>query len=486
ADRITTMQGQPLGNIDTSKTCGARGPLLVEDHWFLKLLFHFDRERIPERIVHAKGAGAYGYFVATEPEIIKYSKAAVFRTGSKTPIFIRYSQVAGELGAADTVRDVRGFAIKFYTEDGIWDLTGNNLPVFFIRDPRLFPSFIHSQKRNPQTHLHDPNMVFDFFSLRNESAHQFMHLYSPLGLPASYRYMNGFGVHTFKLINAKGEYVFCKFNYESNQGIRNLTEEEAMKLAGSSPDFLLKDLYDAIARGEFPSWTFYVQIMTKEQAAKHIDNPFDATKTWDRDKFPYMKVGHFVLNMNPTNYFADVEQSAFSPANMPPGIEPSPDKLLQGRLFSYLDTQFYRLGANFNQLPVNRAKNKVITPQDRDGHSVITDNFDGMPNYLPNSFLNAEVKQEYIDSSYPSGDGFVARHDFDASRNLVQANQFYVNLSENDKKHLVNAMGGHLSQVTEPTVKQRMLSLLDAINADLGKRVRQIVEPAWKGKTNRF
>lgn len=275
---ITTLQGHPVGDRTNLKTSDPRGPGLIEDVKFLKEMGHFDRERIPERVVHAKGAGAFGEFKVTQ-DITKYTKASVFsEVGKVTKTFLRFSQVAGELGAADTVRDVRGFAVKMYTDEGIWDLVGNNLPIFFIRDPRLFSSFIHTQKRNPQTHLRDANMVWDFLTLRNESTQMITLLYSDLGTPASYRHMDGFGVHAFKLVNKNNDYIFCKFNWRVNQGIKNMTISEATKLAGESPDYLLKDLYDSIASKQYPSWTLKIQIMTVEEAKKWKYNPFDATK----------------------------------------------------------------------------------------------------------------------------------------------------------------------------------------------------------------
>lgn len=275
---ITTGQGQAIGDIANSITAGSRGPTLIEDALHLKELAQFDRERIPERVVHAKGAGAYGELNITSDILETYSKAAVFRNGASSPVFLRFSQVAGELGSADTVRDVRGFAVKVKTSDGIWDLVGNNLPVFFIRDARLFPSFIHSQKRNPQTHLRDPNMAWDFLSLRNESTLMLLYLYSDLGTPASYREMNGFGVHTFKLVNEEGDYVFVRFNWRVNQELRNMTADEAIDLAGRNPDYLLQDLYDNIAQQNFPSWTLTVQILTPEQVENLEFSPFDSTK----------------------------------------------------------------------------------------------------------------------------------------------------------------------------------------------------------------
>lgn len=294
---------------------------------------HFDRERIPERVVHAKGAGAFGYFEVTNPEIQKYTAAKVFgAVGKRTPIAIRFSTVGGESGSADTVRDPRGFALKFYTEDGIWDLVGNNTPIFFIRDPILFPSFIHTQKRNPATHLKDPDMFWDFISLRPETTHQVMFLFSDRGIPDGFRHMNGYGSHTFKLINDKGEPTYCKFHFKTNQKIKNLPVDRANDLSATDPDYSIRDLYNAIAKGEYPTWNLHIQIMSYAEAEKASFNPFDVTKVWPQKEYPLIPVGKLVLDRNPNNYFAEVEQIAFSPANLVPGIEPSPDKMLQGKI----------------------------------------------------------------------------------------------------------------------------------------------------------
>ncbi|NXX09291.1 CATA Catalase, partial [Larus smithsonianus] len=328
-DVLTTGAGNPVGDKLNVLTAGPRGPLLVQDVVFTDEMAHFDRERIPERVVHAKGAGAFGYFEVTH-DITQYCKAKVFEhIGKRTPIAIRFSTVAGESGSADTVRDPRGFAMKFYTEEGNWDLVGNNTPIFFIRDAMLFPSFIHSQKRNPQTHLRDPDMMWDFWSLRPESLHQVSFLFSDRGIPDGYRHMNGYGSHTFKLVNASGRAVYCKFHVKTDQGIKNLSVEEAERLASTDPDYGIRDLYNAIAKGDYPSWSFYIQVMTFEEAEQFPFNPFDLTKIWPHGDYPLIPVGKLVLNRNPVNYFAEVEQMAYDPSNMPPGIEPSPDKMLQ-------------------------------------------------------------------------------------------------------------------------------------------------------------
>lgn len=329
---MTSSTGAPIGVKDATLSVGNHGPLLLQDFNFLDELSHFDRERIPERVVHAKGAGAFGYFEVTNPEIKKYCAAKVFESvGKRTPIAVRFSTVGGESGSADTVRDPRGFALKFYTDDGIWDLVGNNTPIFFIRDPILFPNFIHTQKRNPATHLKDPDMFWDFITLRPETTHQVLFLFGDRGIPDGYRHMNGYGSHTFKLVNDNGEPIYCKFHYKTDQKVKNLDVNRANELSANDPDYSIRDLYNAIAKGDFPSWSFHIQVMTFEQAKTCPFNPFDLTKVWSKTEYPLIPVGKFVLDRNPNNYFAEVEQIAFSPANLVPGIEASPDKMLQGK-----------------------------------------------------------------------------------------------------------------------------------------------------------
>ncbi|KAJ8948347.1 hypothetical protein NQ318_019332 [Aromia moschata] len=386
-ESATTAHGTPIAEKDATMTVGPRGPVLLQDNAFIEEMAHFDRERIPERVVHAKGAGAFGYFKVTH-DITKYTAATVFSAvGKETPVAVRFSTVGGESGSADTVRDPRGFAVKFYTEDGIWDLVGNNTPIFFIRDPIFFPSFIHTQKRNPQTHLKDANMFWDFLTLRPETMHQTMFLFADRGIPDGYRHMNGYGSHTFKLVNKDGKSHYCKFHYKTDQGIKNLDVKRADQLSGSEPDYGIKDLYNAIADGQYPSWTFYIQVMTPEQAAASKFNPFDLTKIWSHSEYPLIKVGKMVLNRNPKNYFAEVEQIAFSPAHLIPGIEPSPDKMLLGRLFAYGDTHRHRLGPNYLQLPVNCPFQ--VRNYQRDGAMCLS-NQGGGPNYHPNSFGGPE------------------------------------------------------------------------------------------------
>ncbi|KAJ1903941.1 catalase A, partial [Tieghemiomyces parasiticus] len=347
---------------------------------------HFDRERIPERVVHAKGAGAHGVFECTR-DMSDLTRAKFLNTvGKRTPMFARFSTVGGESGSADTARDPRGFALRWYTEEGNFDLVGNNTPVFFIRDPLKFPDFIHTQKRNPQTHLKDADAFWDFLSLVPESLHQVTILFSDRGTPDGFRHMHGYGSHTFKLVDDKGHFKYCKWHFRTDQGVKNLTAERANQLAGGNPDYATQDLFEAIDRKEFPSWTCYMQIMDEEQASKFRWNIFDVTKVWSQKEYPLIEVGKMTLDRNPDNYFAEVEQAALSPANLVPGILPSADRMLQGRIFSYPDTHRHRLGPNYNQIPINVPHFHLASNQQRDGDMAVRGNGGSIPNYEPNSF----------------------------------------------------------------------------------------------------
>jgi catalase len=381
---LTNATGAPVANNTNILTAGPRGPALLEDIWLIEKLAHFDREVIPERRMHAKGAGAYGAFTVTH-DISRYTRAKIFsEIGKRTPVFLRFSTVAGERGAADAERDIRGFAVKFYTEEGNWDLVGNNTPVFFFRDPLRFPDLNHAVKRDPRTGLRSAHNNWDFWTLLPEALHQVTIVMSDRGIPKSYRHMHGFGSHTFSLINARNERVWVKFHFRTHQGIENLTDAEAAALIGNDRESHLRDLYDSIEAGEFPRWTLFIQVMTEDQARHHKHNPFDLTKTWPKNDYPLIEVGVLELNRNPENHFAEVEQSAFSPANVVPGIGFSPDKMLQARLFSYGDTQRYRLGVNFNHIPVN-APRCPFHSYHRDGAMRTDGNLDGTLSYHPNS-----------------------------------------------------------------------------------------------------
>lgn len=468
---LVTGHGQPIDDKLNSLTIGPRGPILLQDTTYIDEIAHFDRERIPERVVHAKGAGAFGYFEVTH-DISKYSKASVFNgIGKRTRVAVRFSTVGGESGSADTVRDPRGFAVKFYTDEGVWDLVGNNTPIFFIRDPLLFASFIHTQKRNPVTHLKDHDMFWDFITLRPESTHQVMILFSDRGIPDGYRHMNGYGSHTFKLVNNKGEPVYCKFHYKTDQKIQNIQPERAGPLSADDPDYSIRDLYNAIRKGEFPSWTFYVQIMTFQQAENYPFNPFDLTKVWSHADFPLIPVGKLVLNENPKNYFTDVEQIAFSPSHLVPGIEASPDKMLQGRLFSYPDTHRHRLGGNYLQIPVNCPFAKIANYQ-RDGPQNMSTNSDGAPNYFPNSFNgpqdDARYKHHVIKTT-----GDVARYNSADEDNFSQPAIFWSSvLNAEEKERLVSNIAGHLSGASE-FIQKRAVDNFTKVHADFGKRLTE-------------
>ncbi|MGL5681540.1 MAG: catalase [Marinifilaceae bacterium] len=383
--QLMSNGGRPIADNENIKTAGEHGPALLENVWFLEKLATFDRERIPERVVHAKGSGAFGEFTVTK-DITKYTKAALFSTiGKKTKMIARFSTVAGERGAADTERDVRGFALKFYTEEGNWDLVGNNTPVFFVRDPLKFPDFIHTQKRDPRNNMRSNTAMWDFWSLSPETLHQVMILMSDRGIPKGFRHMHGFGSHTYSFYNAKNELYWVKFHFRTQQGIENYTNAEAAQIVAHDREASQRDLFTNIEQGNYPKWTMYVQIMPEHEAQTYRVNPFDLTKVWSHKDYPLIEVGYFELNKNVDNYFAQIEQAAFNPANKVPGISFSPDKMLQGRLFAYGDAHRYRLGVNYESIPVNCPMHK---PQNynRDGHMRIDDNGGGSVNYEPNSF----------------------------------------------------------------------------------------------------
>lgn len=383
--QLTTETGRPVADNQNIETAGKRGPALMQNVWYLEKQAHFNRERIPERVVHAKGSGAYGTFTVTN-DITRYTKAKIFsEVGKKTELFLRFSVVAGSLGDSDTERDVRGFSVKFYTEEGNWDLVGNNTPVFFIRDPLKFADFIHTQKRDPKTNVFTAVSKWDFWSLSPESLHQVMILMSDRGIPQNYRRMHGFGSHTFSFINSNNERFWVKFHLLTQQGIANFTTEEAAEISKYDRDHAQRDLYESIAKGDFPKWKMYVQIMPEAEAETYHINPFDLTKVWPHGDYPLIEVGMLELNRNPENYFLDVEQSAFAPSNVVPGIGFSPDRVLQGRLFAYTDAHRYRLGVNADLIPVNRPHCPYANYH-RDGDMRIDNNGGDNVNYEPNSF----------------------------------------------------------------------------------------------------
>ncbi len=392
--KLTSASGIPYAEHENSMTAGSRGPVLLQDYILHEKMTHFNRERIPERVVHAKGTGVFGKFTVTH-DITEFSRAKLFdRIGKETKLFVRFSTVGGEKGSADSERDPRGFAVKFYTEDGNWDLTGNNTPVFFIKDPKKFSDFIHTQKRDPKTNCKSPAMMWDFWSLNPESLHQVLILMSDRGTPFSYRNMHGFGSHTYSFINVKNQKFWVKFHFISKQGIRNFNNEEAADMKGKDPDHAQRDMVDAISKGNFPKWTLKVQIMPEKQAKTYRWNPFDLTKVWPHKDYPLIEVGEMELNKIPENYFRDVEQAAFAPANVVDGIGYSPDKMLQGRILSYPDAQRYRLGVNFEQIPVNKCP-FAVNNYHRDGMMRIDENGGSAANYYPNSFDEIFVDENY-------------------------------------------------------------------------------------------
>ncbi len=448
--KLTSASGIPYYNNEDTMSVGARGPLLLQDFILHEKMAHFNRERIPERVVHAKGSGAYGTFTVTN-DLTKYTRAKIFnKVGKQTKMFLRFSTVGGEKGSADTERDPRGFAMKFYTEDGNWDLVGNNTPIFFIKDPKKFGDFIHTQKRDPYTNCKSPTMMWDFWSLNPESLHQVMFLMSDRGTPYSYRNMHGFGSHTFSLINADNEKVWVKFHFKTKQGIKNFTNDEAVKMKGEDPDHAQRDLVAAIDAGDFPKWDVKVQIMTQEQAKTYKWNPFDLTKTWSQKDFSLIELGELELNENPQNFFAEVEQAAFAPAHVVDGISYSPDKMLQGRILSYPDAHRHRLGANFEQIPVNRCPFAINNYQ-RDGLMRVDGNSGKAPNYFPNSFDDIKQDENYKQPAMTLDTLVADWYDRNAegeNDHFTQPGIFWREvLTEQDKKNLVSNIAGAMSGI---------------------------------------
>lgn len=392
--KLTTAAGAPVADNTNSTTVGSRGNMTLQNPWFIEKLAHFDREVIPERRMHAKGSGAFGVFTVTA-DITQYTKAKIFSAiGKRTEFFSRVSTVAGERGAADAERDIRGFAIKFYTEEGNWDLVGNNTPVFFLRDPLRFPDLNHAIKRDPRTNMRSAHINWDFWSMLPEALHQVTITMSDRGLPLSYRHMHGFGSHTYSMINADNKRTWVKYHWRTQQGIKNLTDQEAAELVGRDRESHQRDLYESIEKGDFPRWDFYIQVMTEEQAKNHKENPFDLTKVWSHKEYPLVPVGVLEMNRNPDNYFADVEQAAFDPASIVPGVGLSPDKMLQGRLFSYGDAQRYRLGVNHKSIPVN-APRCPVHAYHRDGRMRVDGNYGSTLGYQPNSMREWAEQPEF-------------------------------------------------------------------------------------------
>ncbi|MGA2326904.1 MAG: catalase [Bryobacteraceae bacterium] len=469
---MTTVTGIPVGDNQNSLTAGPRGPVLMQDYLLNEKMAHFNRERIPERIVHAKGSGAHGVFEVTQ-DITRWTKAKLFdQIGKKTEVFVRFSTVGGEKGSADTERDPRGFAVKLYTEEGNWDMVGNNTPVFFIRDPLKFSDFIHTQKRDPQTNLKSPTMMWDFWSLSPESLHQVTILFSDRGTPWGFRHMNGYSSHTFSLIDAKGERVWSKWHFKTLQGIRNFVREEAIEMAGRDPDFAQRDLFEAIERGNHPRWRVCLQIMTEEQARTFRYNPFDLTKVWSHKEYPLHEVGIMTLNRNPENYFAEVEQAAFAPANVVPGMGFSPDKMLQARILSYPDAHRYRLGVNYDLLPINRPKCPVHVYH-RDGAMRFDENGGAGPNYEPNSFGGPVEDPSYKDPAWDLGETVAARYDHRAGNDdYTQAGDLFRLLKTEEQQRLIHNLVASMKSVPKE-IQLRQLEHFFKADPKYGQGVAQ-------------
>jgi catalase len=471
---MTTAAGSPIADNQNSETAGARGPVLMQDYQLMQKMAHFNRERVPERVVHAKGAGAHGILTVTN-DLARYTCAKLFsKSGATCEMFARFSTVAGEAGSADTARDPRGFSLKFYTEEGNWDMVGNNTPVFFVRDALKFSDFIHSQKRNPATGLRDNTMQWDYWSLSPESLHQVTTLFSDRGIPATLRHMHGYSSHTYSLWNATGERYWVKWHFKTMQGIKTITNERAAHIAGADLDFHRRDLHDAIARGDFPKWKVQVQIMPEHEAATYRIHPFDLTKVWPHKDYPPIDVGYFELNRNPQNYFAEVEQAAFEPGNMPPGMGASPDKVLQARLLSYPDAHSYRMGINYASLPINKPHCPVNTYH-RDGQTRFDENGGGSVNYEPNSFdgpvEDSSVREPPLKLQ---GDGgrFAARDEPGGSDDFTQAGDLYRLMSPDQKLELISNLITPLKTVPR-AIQVRQLGLFFKADPDYGERVAE-------------
>lgn len=450
--KLTTASGIPYVENENSMTLGPRGPVLLQDFILHEKMAHFNRERIPERVVHAKGSGAYGTFTVTH-DLTKYTKAKIFnKVGKQTKMFARFSTVGGEKGSADTERDPRGFALKFYTEDGNWDLVGNNTPVFFIKDAKKFSDFIHTQKRDPHTNCKSATMMWDFWSLNPESLHQVTTLMSDRGTPYSFRHMHGFGSHTFSFINAENERSWVKFHFKTQQGIKNFTDEEAAIKRGQDPDWAQRDLVESIQKGDFPKWTLSVQIMPEADARTYRWNPFDLTKVWPHADYPLQELGVMELNENPDNYFAHVEQAAFAPAHVVDGISYSPDKMLQGRLLSYPDAHRYRLGTNYEHIPVNKCP-FMVNNYERDGSMRTDGNGGANTNYFPNSFDDIVVDQSYKQPDWQLEDSIADWYDRNApgeDDHYTQPGDLFRLMTDSEKKNTINNIVGAMSGISGP------------------------------------
>ena len=469
---ITTTAGQPVSNHQDSLSVGKNGALLMQDYILMEKLAHQNRERIPERTMHAKGSGAHGVLTITH-DITKYTKADIFsKIGKQTPMFMRFSTVAGERGAADAERDVRGFAMKFYTQQGNWDLVGNNTPVFFVADPYKFPDFAHTQKRDPRTNMRSTTAMWDFWSLTPESMHQITILFSDRGLPISYRHMHGFGSHTYSLINKDGTRTWVKFHFVTKQGIKNMTNEEGNKIIADDRESSQKDLYNAIENKDFPKWDMKIQVMSEEQANSHKDNPFDLTKVWSKKEYPLIDVGTFELNRNPNNYHNEVEQSTFSPSNTVPGIGLSPDRMLQARGFAYPDAHRYRVGTHHEMLPINKPLVEVNTYH-KDGSMNFEDiSKEADITYEPNSFNGAKEDSSFAEPPLKV-DGDIDRYDRSIGNDyFYQARDLFNLMNDSQQEQLYSNIAGAMDGVPQNII-DKQLTLFEKVSPKYADGVRK-------------
>lgn len=471
--KLTNVAGAPVAQNQYSLTAGKRGPMMLQDVWFIEKLAHFDREVIPERRMHAKGSGAFGTFKVTN-DITKYTSAKLFsEIGKETDVFVRFSTVAGERGAADAERDIRGFAVKFYTEEGNWDLVGNNTPVFFLRDPLKFPDLNHAIKRDPRTNMRSPQNQWDFWTMLPEALHQITIVMSDRGIPKTYRHMHGFGSHTFSMMDADNNRVWVKFHFKTQQGIENLSDQEAAEIVATDRESHQRDLFNAIERKDFPRWTLYIQVMSEEQADNHKENPFDLTKIWSHKEYPLIEVGVLELNRNPENYFADVEQAAFNPANLVPGIGLSPDKMLQGRLFSYGDAQRYRLGVNHGSIPVNAPKVEAHSYH-RDGQMRVDGNFGATIGYNPNSYNEWQQQEEFTHPPLPLEGEMKHYNPYEDKEDDVyyQVGDLWRLITEDKKQLLIENTARDIASVSN-NVKYRHAAHCFKADKEYGQRISQ-------------
>ncbi|HBG82504.1 MAG TPA: catalase [Acinetobacter radioresistens] len=469
---LTKDNGAPVGDNQNSITAGENGSTLLQDVQLIQKLQRFGRERIPERVVHARGTGAYGEFIATK-DLSDLTVASLFKAGIKTPVFLRFSTVIHPKGSPETLRDPHGFGLKFYTQEGNWDLVGNNLPVFFIRDAIKFPDFIHAMKPSPVTNVQDPNRVFDFLQSQPWAVNMLTYVYSNLGTPVSYRNLDGFGVHAFKLYNAKGEYKYVKFNFRTQQGLKGMNMEQTREMQGKDFNHLTNDLYNNIYAGNYPKWDLYIQVLDPKDLNKFDFNPLDATKIWPTHLIPEVKVGTLTLNRMPKNFFNETEQSAFAPGNLVPGIEPSEDRLLQGRIFSYSDTQMYRLGANHQQIPVNRPMVKVNN-NNQEGFMNVSER-DSDVNYEP-SRKEPKPSTTHVKAVMTPLEGSVLQQAIKKEQSFKQAGELYRSYSAVEKNDLIRNLAADLGAVKDTETKHIMLSYFYKADAEYGTRLTQAVK----------